>query len=227
MTNSSSLIPERKTHGLFTHGLFARRLWLWIVFFALVIAAILDTTFVGIGSKEDTRQQAFSVEGYAVKAFPSIQSSVFSRAIDAADLAAAITLNKKEAAKKYGVKSKGGIGSVIPVTFQGLADKGKSGIWTVNVEGMPANIRLRVQTGPAINGTDLRDATGSIEFNQFKNQIEYQNVGAALNNEMKKQVLASIDAKSLEGKKVAVVGVFKLINAKNWLVTPVQFEVLP
>lgn len=227
MTSSSSLIPERKTHGLFSHGIFARRLWLWLGFFALVIAAILDTTFVEIGSKEDTRQQAFSVEAYAVKTFPSIQTSIFSRAIDAAELAAAITQNKKEAAKKYGVKSKGGIGSVVPVAFQGLAEKGKSGIWTVNIDGMPENIRVRVQTGPAINGTDLRDATGSIEFNQFKNQIEYQNVGAALNNEMKKQVLTSIDNKSLEGKKVTVVGVFKLINAKNWLVTPVKFEVLP
>ncbi|MBD1555632.1 DUF2291 domain-containing protein [Vibrio sp. S9_S30] len=220
MTKSSSLILERKIRSL-SAG------WLWLTFFALATAAILDTTFVVMGSKEDTRQQVFSVEGYAVATFPSIQSHVFSRAVEATELASAITQNKKEAAEQYGVKSKGGIGSVVPVSFRGVVEKGKSGIWTVNIDGMPANIRVRVQTGPAINGTDLRDATGSIEFNQFKNQIEYQNVGAALNNEMKKQVLASIDNTTLEGKEVSVVGVFKLINAKNWLVTPVQFEVLP
>ena len=42
-----------------------------------------------------------------------------------------------------------------------------------------------MQTGPAINGTDLRDAPGEIKFGQFTNQIEYQNAGAALNNAMK------------------------------------------
>ncbi|MGT2466735.1 DUF2291 family protein [Mesorhizobium atlanticum] len=29
------------------------------------------------------------------------------------------------------------------------------------------------RSGPAINGTDLRDATGDIVFGKFKNQIEY------------------------------------------------------
>jgi ABC-type branched-subunit amino acid transport system ATPase component len=57
-----------------------------------------------------------------------------------------------------------------------------------------------VQTGPAINGTDLRDATGTIEFGQFTNQIEYQDAGSAINNEMKKAVLAGLDPSALTGK---------------------------
>ncbi|MCY1247832.1 hypothetical protein D9M72_611990 [compost metagenome] len=84
---------------------------------------------------------------------------------------------------------------------------------------------IRVQTGPAVNGTDLRDATGTIEFGQFKNQIEFQNAGSALNNEMKKQVLEGVDVNNLVGKTVSVTGVFKLVNPKNWLVTPVGLEV--
>ena len=78
---------------------------------------------------------------------------------------------------------------------------------------------------PAINGTELRDATGKITFGQFKNQIEYQDAGSALNNEMKKQVLANVDTKALGGKTITVVGAFKLVNPKSWLVTPIRLVV--
>ena len=47
----------------------------------------------------------------------------------------------------------------------------------------------------------------------------------ALNNEMKKEVLAKIDTSALTGKTIAVVGAFKLVNPKSWLVTPVRLEV--
>jgi predicted lipoprotein len=42
---------------------------------------------------------------------------------------------------------------------------------------------------------------------------------------MKKQVLEGVDVDNLVGKTVSVTGVFKLVNPKNWLVTPVGFEV--
>ncbi len=84
---------------------------------------------------------------------------------------------------------------------------------------------MRVQTGPALNGTDLRDATGQIEFGQFKNQIEYQDAGSAINDEVKKVVLAGIDPAGLTGKTVTVIGVFKLVNPKSWIVTPVRIDV--
>ena len=89
----------------------------------------------------------------------------------------------------------------------------------------PTDVKIRVQTGPAINGTELRDATGTVQFGQFTNQIEYQNAGSALNNEMKQSVLAAIDTNALAGKTVNVVGAFRLINPKSWLVTPVRLEV--
>jgi predicted lipoprotein len=88
-------------------------------------------------------------------------------------------------------------------------------------------VGVRVQTGPAINGTEVRDATGAVEFGQFTNQIEFQDAGSALNNEIKKAVLANLDRDKLSGKKVDVIGVFQLINPANWLVTPVQFKVSP
>lgn len=187
---------------------------------ALVAAMALDTKVVRQGSAEDVRADVFSPKDFGAKEFPAIQASVESRAAEAGPLAAAIAADKVAAGKKYGVAA--GVAPVIPVKFTGVAGERKSGSHMVAVEGLPAGITVRVQTGPAINGTDLRDATGTITFGQFKNQIEFQNAGAALNDAMKQQVLAGVDAGALTGRTVSVVGVFKLINPKNWLVTPVR-----
>lgn len=190
---------------------------------ALLAAMAISTKVVRIGSEADRKPGAFSVEEYGTSQFPVVQAAVEERAVGADILASAIAQDKATAVKQYGVAA--GVGPEMSVKFTGVAGAGKSGVYPVAVENLPEGLQIRVQTGPAINGTDLRDATGAITFGQFTNQIEYQNAGAALNNEMKKQVLSKIDARQLQGKSIAVVGVFKLINAKSWLVTPVRIEV--
>jgi predicted lipoprotein len=118
-----------------------------------------------------------------------------------------------------------GVGPVFSTKFTGVVGEGKSGIYKIAVEGLPDTLTVRVQTGPAINGTELRDATGTIEFGQFTNQIEYQDAGSAINNEMKTEVLSKVDTAALPGKTIAVVGAFKLVNPKSWLLTPVRLDV--
>ena len=41
---------------------------------------------------------------------------------------------------------------------------GRSDIFDRAVPGLPETLRIRVQTGPAINGTDLRDVTATGAF---------------------------------------------------------------
>jgi len=197
---------------------------LWSVIAAVVVIGAIgfDTKVVRIGSDSDVRQQAFSPEAYGASEFPKVKSSIVERAADAVEVATALVADKAAAGKKYGV---GSVNPVIPVKFTGVVEERKSNYNVIKVDGMPEGVAIRVQTGPAVNGTDLRDATGTVEFGQFKNQIEFQNAGSALNNEMKKQVLQGVDADSLTGKTVSVTGVFKLVNPKNWLVTPVELAV--
>ena len=190
---------------------------------ALAVTMALDTRVVVIGSEEDVQADVFSPEAFGDEQFPVIQELVEQRAVDAETLAAAIAEDKKAAGEQYGTPA--GIGAVMPVRFTGVAGESKAGIYDVDVEGVPDEVRVRVQTGPAVNGTDLRDFPGTIAFGDFKNQIEYQNAGSGINNAVKKQVLAGIDNKALSGKTVNVTGVFKLINPKNWLVTPVRMSV--
>jgi len=200
-----------------------RRLVISAVVLVVLVAIALDTKVVQIGSKEDVAEAGFSPEAFGAEQFPGVKASIESRAVDAATLSQAVAAVKAAAAKQYGVAA--GVGSVIPVKFTGVVGDGKSGIYNVAVEGLAGETKIRMQTGPAINGTDLRDATGEIKFGSFKNQIEYQNAGAAINNAMKQAVLAGIDTKALTGKTVSVVGAFTLVNPKNWLVTPVEITV--
>ncbi len=200
-----------------------RRLIVGAVAILVVAAIAFDTKVVRIGSEQDTAEAGFNPETFGEKTFPVVQQSIVSRAVDAATLSQAVAADKAAAAKQYGVAA--GIGSVIPVKFTGVVGDGKSGIYNIAVDGLAGDTKIRLQTGPAINGTDLRDATGEIQFGQFKNQIEYQNAGSGINNAMKKAVLAGVDTASLAGKTISVVGAFTLVNPKNWLVTPVEISV--
>lgn len=190
---------------------------------ALVAAMALDTKVVHLGSDLDVRQQAFSPDSFGEAEFPRIQANIEQRAVDALLVAPEALADKAAAGQKYGTVSS--TGAIIPVKLSGVVGEGKSGVYQLAVEGMPAEIKVRLQTGPAINGTDLRDAPGDIAFGNFKNQIEYQDAGSGINRAMKKAVLDELDTASLQGKTVEVVGAFRLVNPKNWMITPVRIVV--
>jgi len=200
------------------------RRWIGLAVAAVLVASMVyDTTVVQIGSERDVQVQQFSPQAYGARQFPVIKQSVEARAVDAAALSQAIAADRKAAGEQYGVATS--TGPVLPVKFTGLVGERKANTHVIAINGIADGLTVRVQTGPALNGTDLRDATGQIAFGQFKNQIEYQDAGSAINNEVKKQVLAEIDPATLTGKTVTVIGVFKLVNPKNWIVTPVRLAV--
>ncbi len=189
----------------------------------LVVAMALDTRVVRIGSSADMQADVFSPASYGKTEFPKVQAAVQARAVDAATLAAALAKDQAAAAKQYGIASDAG--PEFSVKFTGKVGRNDSGDDVVAVAGMPSSTQISLQLGPAIIGTDLRDATGTISFGQFHNQIEYQNAGAALNNEMKKAVLSKVDVGNLQGRTVSVVGVFQLTDPSAWQVTPVKLDV--
>jgi predicted lipoprotein len=190
---------------------------------ALLIAMALDTKVVKIGSAAAIQPGVFSPAAFGASEFPKVQAEIEKRAVDAATLAEVLAQDKEAAGKLYGVATNSGF--EFCVKFTGVAGKPDFGVYPVAVEGAPKPLVIHVQTGPAIYGTDLRDASGAISFDQFVNQIDYQNAGAALNKEMKKQVMARVDAAKLEGKTISVVGALKLGKPDDWMVTPVRLDV--
>lgn len=214
---------EATLSGQFALAKKRRNLTVAISVFIVCGAMALDTKIIINGSENDIRVQAFSADGYAEQLYPEIRSFIIDNAVELNTLVAAIKENKNSAMTRYGVA--GGIAPVIPIKFTATIDEGKSGIFKLSGEQIPEEIKVRIQTGPAINGTVLRDATGRIKFGQFKNQMEYQDVGAALNRVMKAQILDNLNRDSLTGKQVAVTGVFQLMSMKSWMITPVKFDV--
>ncbi|MDQ1583308.1 MAG: hypothetical protein QOF36_1362 [Microbacteriaceae bacterium] len=198
----------------------------WIIAVVLVVVALgLGTKVVGKGSALATTTAAFSAQAYGKTEFPKVQAAITKRAVDAATLAAAIAADPTAAGTKYGVNTGAGAGPEFSVRLTGTFGTSESGIYPVTVTGLPQTLVVRVQTGPAINGTDLRDAPGNIAFGDFSNQIDYQNAASALNEQLKKLVLSKVDTTSLTGKTVSVVGAFQLINPNAWLITPATLEV--
>ncbi|MAN57032.1 MAG: DUF2291 domain-containing protein [Paracoccus sp. (in: a-proteobacteria)] len=217
MTHFSSPAPKAPASS-------RRGLYLGLGVAAALLAGIaFDTTIVTIGSESDVRAQVFSPDDYGQQEFPRIAEFVKGKAVDAATLAPAVLQDKAAAAEQYGTPAS--TGAIMFTTVTGAVAEGKSGIYTIQAEDVPEEITIRVQTGPAINGTDLRDAPGDITFGQFKNQIEYQNAGAGINRAMKTAVLEPIDTAGLTGRTITVTGAFRLINPKNWLITPVEVSV--
>lgn len=215
-----SAVVDRPTPGLSTR---VRRILPYGIPLIVLAAMVFGTKFVSTDSTLASGPKKFSAADFGKTEFPKVQTAIRKRAVPATTLAAAVSANQAAAAKKYGVDA--GTGSEISVIFTGVAGRAESGIYPVKVAGVPAGLLIRVQTGPAINGTDLRDATGTIQFGQFANQINYQNAGTALNEQMKQKVLAKVDTAHLSGKTISVVGVFQLINPKAWLVTPSELTV--
>jgi predicted lipoprotein len=218
---SSASVPSvRKAPAL------SRKLLIWLGIIVVVLAALSrGVKVVGINSAAAANPKAFSAAKFGRTEFPKVQAAIEKRAVPAQTLAAALAANSAEAVQKYGVPFPGGVGPEIPVRFTGVVGTGADGIYTVKVARVPSDLLIRVQTGPAINGTDLRDATGTITFGQFTNQIDYQNAASALNDQLKQQVLSKIGTSSLTGKTISVVGAFQLINPKGWLVTPATLSV--
>jgi len=79
----------------------------------------------------------------------------------------------------------------------------------------------KVQIGPAIRGTALRDALEFVNFNEFKNQIEWAQFGKAFNEKIAADFLAKVPRDGLTGRTISVVGAFPLpASGQLPLITP-------
>jgi hypothetical protein len=79
----------------------------------------------------------------------------------------------------------------------------------------------KIQIGPALRGSALRDVLDFVNFNEFKNQIEWAQFGKAFNEKVNGSVLQSLPRDGLAGKTVKVTGAFTMpASGQLPLVTP-------
>ncbi|GAA3773618.1 DUF2291 domain-containing protein [Microbacterium kribbense] len=201
---------------------------IWIVLIvALIVAMALSTRVVTKGSALAAGSGQFSAADYGKTQFPKMQEFISANAVGATELATAVAADQGAAAKKYG-HSTDDVTYIIPVKFTGVVGQiPAAGYTPITVTGLAGDVKIGLQLGPAVNGTDLRDVTGKVTLNNFENQIQYQDAGQAINEQLKKDVLAKVDATGLQGKTISVEGAFTLINPKQWNVTPSKITVGP
>ena len=84
----------------------------------------------------------------------------------------------------------------------------------------------RVQIGPVMRGTALRDCLDFVSFNQFTNQIDYAQFGKAFNLHVDKTLTSKLPREGLIGKTATILGAYALAGGNELpLVTPAKIEV--
>lgn len=143
-------------------------------------------------------------------------AEVVKAAASAPDQAGATYGNPKKQASApwtYAVKFTGTIVAADTASRAGTLD--------VDTDG-DGKADAKVQIGPAIRGTAIRDALDFVNFNDFKNQIEWAQFGKAFNARINEAVVKDLPRDGLTGKSLTVTGAFPLAKAGELpLVTPV------
>ena len=196
-----------------------------VIALVVVAAAIASTKVLSIGEAAEASQAgAFEPADYAAEHFDAdIVPAITEDATELSALLDDLAAGADEA--DFGHSAGSSSAYSFPVTFTGVAGVPNGSILPVTVEGLPEGVVVQVQIGPAINGTAIRDATGTVNFNDFTNQLEFQEVATELNTLVKDQVLADVDPATLEGKTITVTGAFTRVNPALVSVVPVEFEV--
>ena len=190
----------------------------------VVVAMALDTTYTDPDEAITSGgRPAFDPQQYGEETYPKAVSTLEENAQPLPELVTALAKDADAAGEQYGNRA-GNSPYAFPVTVEGVAGKVKDGTLPVKVKGVPKDVAVSVQVGPALPGTAIRDAVGFIEFGQFVNQVEYADAATALNGQVKAQVLEDLDPASLEGKKIEVLGAFTYLAPTAVTITPVRLE---
>lgn len=126
----------------------------------------------------------------------------------------------------YMVKGEGKVISVDAKTSLGVME--------IQPVGYDGPIKVQVYVGSRIpsDETSVRDATGFVNFGDFKEQTEFGKVGAEINKRVATQVFTNLDKDQLVGKTVSFTGAmtirtFNLVNIdlKKITIVPIKIEV--
>lgn len=200
-----------------------------MVIAALALVVLVGAAFnVKVVSTSDAdaaeTQGQLDPAAYAADRFDDIVAQVEEEAVPLPELLTQLAGGADEA--DFGNTSGASSAYAFPVTFTAVAGAATPPILPVTVEGVPAETTVQVQVGPALNGTALRDVTGEISFNEFTNQLEYQNVSTQLNDLVRSDVLADFDAAAAAGQTIEVTGAFLRVNPNLVSIVPVSIEVV-
>lgn len=203
-------------------------LWKTVMWVTVIALAIGGTRFYAPGTEPVEEvvgdenvvadPVAYAQDVYGDQVVPSIEEN----AVELVTLLDAIEADPAAAGAEYGHRN-GESPFSFPVRVTGTVAEGNFGEVALEVEGA-GDVTVGVQTGPAVTGTAVRDATGLITFEMFLNQIDFAAVATELNNQVKATVLIDTDFESLMGQEVTVLGAITHDNPRHIKITPISIE---
>lgn len=176
----------------------------------------------------EERQPAFNAYEYVdgiwqEQVIPVIREE----AVELTDLLEALDSNDPNLAEEEYGHSKGnrfnaflvrGTGKVVEIDTTS-----RVGFLKVDVLPIGKGPDVRLQIGPVISGTALRDALPFITFDQFTNQMEYAGVSRAMHDRLIDTELRALNYSALEEKIIHFQGAF-LYKGDQAVITPVKIE---
>lgn len=149
---------------------------------------------------------------------------------DAVTVLEDIRKDVNEAGENYGFGSSGqgstwsfviyGKGKVMEVD-----QESRQGFLSVDLEPYDGKPDLKLQIGPIVKGTAIRDTIESIKLSDFANQVLFASISKAFNERTLKDVIGKLDMTTIKDQEITFLGAFTYISADEVLVTPVRVEV--
>jgi len=174
--------------------------------------------------EENTGAREFDAATYVEALWAEDIPAALEEAVPLGDLLPALRTDPETARARWGQ----GEGETAPVLVEGegrvveVDTSSRTGFADVDVDVPGGTGRVRLQIGPVLRGTSIRDALPTVSFDQFVNQIQYAEVAGALNTRVEES-LTSLDRQALEGKRVRFVGATAL-GELPLTITPLRLE---
>ena len=198
-----------------------------LLLLALLLACKVATIRPIESDDADNKATVFDVEARVTTLWSEDLPVALGQAVDLRELLPAVAADPEAAGARWGRREGSGPFNVF-VTGTGrvidLDTSSRAGTAVVEIETSDGPGRARLQVGPVLRGTSIRDALPTVSFDQFVNQIQYADVATGLNARVEAEVLESLDRETLLGKRVRFAGATTLGADGPLTVAPVRLQ---
>ena len=201
----------------------------YIIGFILVIAVAYNSVyFKKLDEVKAAASKDFDAKAYARKYFDGKLLPALSNATELNQLLALLQQDKEKTFDKYSHAL--GIGNI-----RYFLVKGEGEIVSINENDITISLKadsskkdVQIAT-EFVFGNAIRDASGLIDINDFKNTMDFNNVSAELNKIVRSDVLPAFKTAAKKGQVVQFAGAVELnrahLNVQQIEVVPVSLKI--
>lgn len=181
----------------------------------------------GSGSPSSTNDSSFDPDGYVNNLWNSeIIPYMKSNAKALPEVLKAVKEDPEKAGGKYGFRNASsgsawsfivkGSGKVLKVNAESRA-----GFMELDLAPYDGQVDIKLSIGPVFKGAAIRDSLAFINFDEFKNQIQYAQLANALNKKALDTAVATAKTDTMANQEISFIGAFTA-DGTDISVVPVQ-----